>query len=62
VFHLGQKVRCRITGIDYIVIGLANYLYRSPQLQVAREGVDHDGSPWPELWIDLEQVEAAPDA
>lgn len=53
---LGRKVVHKITGIDLTIIGVAQYLFRSPQFEVMREGVDNDGRAWPTEWVDCDAV------
>jgi hypothetical protein len=53
--ELGGFVRCTVTGLAGVVTGLADYLHRSPQVQVTRP---HPQWGQPEtLWLDLAAVQ-----
>lgn len=54
--EIGNKVIDKTTGIEGEVIAITEWKYRSPEIAVVREGVDHNGVPWELHWCDMARV------
>ena len=50
--ELGATARDAISGVTGKVVARAEWLYRTPEVALARDGCDADGRPWDLMWID----------
>ncbi len=55
--ELGAVVRDKISGVKGIVVGRAEYLYRSPTVNIGIREMDGDGKPNESVWLNESQCE-----
>lgn len=58
--RLGVRVREKYTGIEGVVVAITEWLHRSNEAAVARDGVDHNGAPWDLQWFDTDRLTVIP--
>jgi len=54
--RLGSRVREKYTGIEGVVVAITDWLHRTKEVAVMRDGVNHDGTPWNLQWFDMERL------
>lgn len=54
---LGDKIRCRITGLEGIAYGLSYYMYGCTRIALAPSSLDRDGRHKDAVWCDYPQYE-----
>lgn len=50
-FKLGDRVYDKHSRVEGTIYMIELCLYREPRYSVLRDGVDSDGSLWPETWF-----------
>jgi hypothetical protein len=55
----GHWARDTRTGIEGRVEAHTEWLHRSDEIAIARDGVDNNGEPWSLLWLDTARAESA---
>ena len=55
--NLGDKIKCRITGLVGIAYGVSNYMYGCTRIALAPSSLDKNGKPIEMLWADAPQFE-----
>ena len=53
---IGTKVKDRLSGVVGVIVARTEWLYRSPEVALARDGCDADGRPWDLMWLDEGRV------
>lgn len=56
--ELGASVRDEISGVVGVIVARTEWLYRTPEVALARDGCDADARPWDLMWIDEGRVSA----
>jgi len=56
---LGTRIRDEATGIDGTFIALTTWLDRSSEAAIMREGLNHNGEPWPIHWFPVSWIRPA---
>jgi hypothetical protein len=54
---LGDRIKCRITGLEGIAFGTSYYMYGCTRIALAPSSLDRDGKPKEMLWADYPQFE-----
>jgi hypothetical protein len=55
--QLGDRVKCKVTGFEGVVLGRAVYLTSVPMCQVQPIGLGQNGQPIDSKWIDEGRLE-----
>lgn len=55
---IGTMAKDSLSGVVGKIVARTEWLYRSPEVALARDGCDADGRPWDLMWIDEGRVSA----
>ena len=54
---LGDRIKCRITGLEGICYGVSDFMYGCTRVGLAPSSLDRDGKPKEIFWADAPQFE-----